>query len=385
MAEETWPGLRIRSFSLESTGSGPLYQLLVQDGQFVAEVGRLGHGLQVWLQAIWFLSRLGPGTPTLVLDEPDVYLHADLQRRLIRRLLKLTNQIVITTHSVEILSEVNTENVIIVDKSKNVSKFASSLSAVQRLVDSLGGGHNLTLSRLWTSKKLILVEGKDITLLKAIHKTMFPNTERSLDMIPNMPIGGWGGWNYAVGSNMLLKNSTGEKIKTFCILDSDLRSPEEIQKRIQDAKNKNVDIHIWSKRELENYIIAPSAISRIIRREGKKVPENIHEIVCNQLRSIAKDLKQEITLQMAELYQQANRGTGVKTALRHCEKEVAKKWASDEDQMSLAPGKDVISQLSHWSQGQYQSDLSPIRICRELRLDEIPQEMKNVITRLEEI
>ena len=86
---------------------------LVQDGHFVAEVGRMGHGLQIWLQAIWFLVR-SDRSQTLILDEPDVYLHADLQRKLIRHLLTLPNQTILTSHSVEILSEVAPDQILIV-------------------------------------------------------------------------------------------------------------------------------------------------------------------------------------------------------------------------------------------------------------------------------
>ena len=88
VAEDSWPGLRIRDLKLEQTDQGVRLSQLVQDGQFVAEVGRMGHGLQIWLQAIWFLVR-SDQSQTLILDEPDVYLHADLQRRLVRHLLAL--------------------------------------------------------------------------------------------------------------------------------------------------------------------------------------------------------------------------------------------------------------------------------------------------------
>ena len=78
LAEPTWPGLRIR----ELTDAHGKLALLVQDNDFTAEVAWMGHGLQMWLQALWFLARTDYGS-TVILDEPDVYLHADLQRKLI--------------------------------------------------------------------------------------------------------------------------------------------------------------------------------------------------------------------------------------------------------------------------------------------------------------
>lgn len=68
----------------------------------MAEVALMGHGLQMWLQTMWFLCRSSP-TATVVLDEPDVYMHPDLQRRLVRLVRGRYPQIIIATHSVEIV------------------------------------------------------------------------------------------------------------------------------------------------------------------------------------------------------------------------------------------------------------------------------------------
>ena len=42
-----------------------------------------GDGGQVWLQVLYHLHRLRD-VDVVILDEPDIYLHADLQRRLVR-------------------------------------------------------------------------------------------------------------------------------------------------------------------------------------------------------------------------------------------------------------------------------------------------------------
>jgi hypothetical protein len=72
LAEASWHGLRVEPVERQVTDKGPMLSMYVQDGDFVAEVASMGHGLQMWLQNIWFVSR----TPTdgiVVLDEPDVY------------------------------------------------------------------------------------------------------------------------------------------------------------------------------------------------------------------------------------------------------------------------------------------------------------------------
>lgn len=83
MAESTWPGLQIRELIYDRSYPGDPIQLTIRDEDFVAEIGSMGHGVQMWLQTMWFLAR-SSGASTVILDEPDVYMHPDLQRRLIR-------------------------------------------------------------------------------------------------------------------------------------------------------------------------------------------------------------------------------------------------------------------------------------------------------------
>ncbi len=223
LAEETWPGLGIEPVREEHTKHGTLLSLPVRDGDFVAEVGWMGHGLQMWLQTIWFLSRT-PTDCTVVLDEPDVYMHPDLQRKLFRLTRGRFSQCIIATHSVEIMVESDPGTILIIDKRKKRSRYANSEPGVQMLIDQIGGLHNVHLARLWSARKFLLFEGKDLSLLKQFHWILYPDAELPIDALPALQIGGWNGWPYAVGSSMTLKNAVGDRITSYCILDSDYHS-----------------------------------------------------------------------------------------------------------------------------------------------------------------
>lgn len=70
----------------------------------------MGHGLQMWLQIVWFLARAARNA-TVVLDEPDVYMHPDLQRRLLTLVRNRFAQLLIATHSIEIVSDVDSRSI----------------------------------------------------------------------------------------------------------------------------------------------------------------------------------------------------------------------------------------------------------------------------------
>jgi hypothetical protein len=255
IVEETWPGVSIKELIYASLNPGTQLHLEVRNEDFVGEVALMGHGLQMWLQTMWFLA-LSRDTHTVILDEPDVYMHPDLQRRVIRFLRGRHPQCIVTTHSVEILSEVQPKEILIVERKNQRSKFADSHPAVQLLVDSVGSMHNISLARLWRSRRLLLVEGNDISFLKAFQNVLFPESLQPIDALPFMSIGGWGGWSYAIGTAMLLQNETGESIITYCLLDSDYHSPDEITERRDQARERNVQLHIWSSKEIENYLLS---------------------------------------------------------------------------------------------------------------------------------
>jgi energy-coupling factor transporter ATP-binding protein EcfA2 len=159
LAESTWSGLRI--VDLEGKGGMPgdaELSLLVQDAGFVAEVGWMGHGLQIWLQLIWFLTRssdpeIDPDEDTFIFDEPDVFMHADLQRKFIRVLRKFKQQVIIATHSTEMLAEVEPEQILIVDREKRRSNFATTPPSVQVVLNRIGSAHNIQLARLWSARR----------------------------------------------------------------------------------------------------------------------------------------------------------------------------------------------------------------------------------------
>ena len=176
IVEETWPGVQVRELRSPRSLPGEPLSLMVRNEDFVAEVASMGHGLQMWLQTMWFLAKV-QGVSCVILDEPDVYMHPDLQRRLIGYLMRRHEQVIVATHSVEMMSEVGPEDVLIVDHRRNTSSFASDVTAVSDWLEHIGSVHNLQLARLWNARKCLLVEGRDMKLLSVVHRTLFPESE----------------------------------------------------------------------------------------------------------------------------------------------------------------------------------------------------------------
>lgn len=369
--------MRIRSFEGREglPGSDDKLSLLIQDGSFVSEIGWMGSGLQMWLQIMWFLSRVNE-EEVIILDEPDVYMHPDLQRRLIRLLKNRYKQVIVSTHSIEIISEVEASNILIIDKQKQKSLFANKVPVVQSILNSIGSIHNLQLTKLWASKKLLIVEGDDIDILKRLQNTLYPKTDEAFDSIPNFDIGGWGGWNHARGSSMLLKETVDYNVKIYCLFDSDYHTDTEITSRKEEAVKHKVNIHIWKKKEIENYLVIPTAILRILKEESKKAANLIVSDIENIITEIANEMKDELIDKLADGVQKDNRKHSVSSA---------RKIAISKIDMLVdrVCGKDLISLLSKWTQANFKVSLSPIKLSSCLLANEIDNEIKDVLRAIE--
>lgn len=381
IAEETWPGLRINSFIGRGGESGDPLQLLVRNDDFVAEISWMGHGLQMWLQAIWFIARSG-SAKVVMLDEPDVYMHPDLQRRLIRFLKERFPQIIITTHSVELLSEVDPREMLVIDRRLRISAFADTLPAMQRAIDGLGAVHNLQLTRLWGAKQLLLIEGDDMDILRRFYDLVFPDALDSLAAIPNISIGGWSGWSYAVGSSMLLQNAGGEDISAYCILDSDYHTPDEIEARCKDARAKRVRLHIWERKEIENYLVVPAAIWRVIS-QSCSTPPSIDEIE-RKISEITETNKNEVYDNFSEFFLQEDRSRGIKAANAKARAHLDPIWLRNGERHYRVSGKTMLSGLSAWSKNQFDVSFGLAAILRSLRREDLPEEVIKVISAIEE-
>jgi predicted ATPase len=376
LAESTWHGLRVEPVHDDGTN----YTMLVTDADFAAEVGWMGHGLQMWLQTIWFIAKT-PAQATVVLDEPDVYMHPDLQRKLYRLIKTRFDQAVIATHSVEIMAEADPSEILIINNKRSRSQYANTEPAVQILVDQLGGIHNVHLARLWNAKRVILLEGKDLAFLKTFHAKLFPDAETPLDAIPNLSIGGWGGWAHAIGSSMALKNAVGDRITTYCIFDSDYHTAQEKAERCNQATERAINLHIWERKEIENYLLNPTVIARVITQRTKTTPptpKNVQEFL---LRA-GNDEKDTVFDAMATHLGHQDRALGTGGANKAARELLSARWKHDP--LHVVSGKALLSQLSTWAQENYGVAIGAMAITKAFHANEIPPELRTVITSIEE-
>jgi len=333
----------------------------------------------MWIQMLWFFTKNLDAT-TIVLDEPDVYLHPELQKRIVKIAKEYNKQLIITTHSIEIISEVDKSEIVILDKNKQHTKFVDELIEVQDILDKLGSSQVVNLVKLDKYNRIICVEGEDLGFLNIWHEKLFPESELSFKDVPSYKTGGWGSWDFEkVRAEKILKER--EDYSFYYIYDRDYHLNQIIKDREEEGKNKKINLHIWTKKEIENYLINPAVITRVINKAEEKISEKeVIEIIEN----ICEELKMKVIFKYTdEINKNSRRGEELSTIMQRVVEFVDDNWKDFAHKTSIVPGKEVMKRIRNKIKDDYNIQISNDKIAREFKKEEIEKEVREVIEKIE--
>ena len=157
LVESTWPRMSIRKPERPDVLEDRL-TMFVSENRIDRELYWAGLGFQIWCQLLTHISRCSE-SDLLIVDEPEVYLHPEVQRQLLGILREVQPDIVLATHSVEIMGEADPSEILLVDKSRRSARRLRDVEGVQQAVDKIGSVQNLTLTELARNKRMLFVEG----------------------------------------------------------------------------------------------------------------------------------------------------------------------------------------------------------------------------------
>jgi hypothetical protein len=144
--------------------SKPVLRMFCPEERIPREIFWAGFGFQVWCQMLTFIVQ-SKGMSLFIVDEPDIYLHSDLQRQLLGILKSLGPDILIATHSTEIITEADPDDLLVINKRFQSGKRLKDASQLQGIFHVLGSNLNPVLTQLAKTKRALFIEGKDFQLL----------------------------------------------------------------------------------------------------------------------------------------------------------------------------------------------------------------------------
>ena len=377
LAESTWEGLQVKPVESIFVDEGRILQFFLRVHDFEAEISWMGHGLQMWVQTMWFISQCPPHC-IVVLDEPDVYMHADLQRRLVRLITPMFSQLIIATHSLEIIEEVPSDSIIPIDSHKRTIKPIGDETGLHKLTEELGSPLNIDLARLFVSNRFIVWNGDDTDrkILSAFQSVLYPQDLHPIITFPKAFVDGWGGWKKAVTvADVFSLNRM--HVNLYCIFNPGYRTTEEVRQRRQEAKEKGINLHIWDKKEIDNYAINPDVIFRYLnsnKRQGDLTIEHLKEKMHDIIVGMHDDVLNGITVEL-----QMNEAGRDESAMEEAWEELNERW---QEPLDVISGRKFFNLLSVWTQENFGISISARQVLPCFRAQEVPYEVEYVISKI---
>lgn len=374
LAEETWNSLEISSPVFSQTDN--IISLIVKDNRFYAEIGKMGSGLQLWLQIMWFISR-SKDCDIIILDEPDIYMHSEMQRKILEIVRNNFSQVIIATHSLEIISRVDPECILEINKKNKTMQYANDVPSVQKIIDDIGGVSNLSLINLGRQRKCLFVEGNDIDILNRFNEKLYGHQI----CLPTFAFGGFSKISHLYGAAKLFFSETDNQIKCLAIADKDYRDERVVSNICKEAEGEHLTLHVWSKKEIENYLINPQILYKLIPNSAEiTYPEFLIEF-----EKLVDMEKESVFDSYATQYRvdckffQSDQQWDVATCNRKAREYLSKRWNSLDNKLALIGGKEFLGKIRNYFQENYKVSFSNKKIIDSCPVEMIPEEIKDVL------
>ncbi len=230
-----------------------------------------GSGFLQWTSIFCIL--LNEKVDVLLLDEPDAHLHATLQTELFKRLEDFSQinskQIILSTHSVEMIKNSDVFQIFSMDKLKYLSDEEGRIS----ILSGIGSKYLPQIYQLQQFKRIIFVENasdpKILSILGNISNIPFPS-----DVVI---------WQTTAShAERIFMFRELKKIipdlKGISLRDRDLESIEIVSdtlrhKGIRSKDNPDILCLQWRRRNIESYLLCPQAIALASQKSVSEIIE----------------------------------------------------------------------------------------------------------------
>lgn len=372
-----WLGdIRFDRLGQHFADEGMLVEAFFYEGQsrVPKEIVWAGDGIQVWLQLLYHVHRV-KDRQTIIVDEPEVYLHPDLQRRLVQLLESTGQQVIVATHSAEMLAESDGRLTVLVDRSRRRASRPRTNEELATLSSMLGTAFNLRLAKALRSKVAVFVEGTDMKVLREFAKTLGLDHIATENGITVIPLNGYSGWENVAPFKWLCGELLPDALQTFVVLDRDYRTDSDRQDTIDELGAAGVSGHVWSRKELESYLLNEATISRLSGIKESTVSDWIDDITATmEVDVFAKLLGEEL---------KARGGIDPTTVTARFKPRFDAAWSDSTYRRSVCPPKKILSGLNSRLHGAGKKTLSPTSLARAHIKTEIPREAAELLQAIE--
>ena len=391
LVQNTWPNMDVGQPERIATDKKPILKMLCPEGRIPREIAWAGYGFQVWCQILTQIVKAKKKS-LFIIDEPDIYLHSDLQRQLLGILRDLRCDVIIATHSTEIISESELGELVLVDKKNKHSKRIKNSPQIKDALKSVGTNLNVALTQVSKTGKVVFVEGTDMTLLSKLAKRAGYSDIASRRGFAVIPLGGF---RPEAAKQQLagMAEVYGDKISAALILDRDFRCEEEVRDLKSRCSAFLKITHIHRRKEIENYLLVPAAIDSCIqmviiesRKRGYKTGE-FHAFASVKLAEFAEANKSDSLAQFvtdyAAYYRPKSSGKSASTINKEAVIEFEAGWKQEANPSKKLSGKSALAYLASYVSDEFKVTLTSAAIIEAMEKEDISSDLIDLFSGLQ--
>ncbi len=207
-----------------------------------------------------FFIRHNVENAIIVIDEPELHLHPELSRQLIRNMKSIRNgnQIWVATHNSEIIDEAGRDKVIYIarDIETRKAKFIAG-NKEQEVLAQLKNMFGFS-GYIGVSKNLVFLEGDNSSQDRKFYSALLPGKNSNFKLVPSNSSNNLNRINSAILS--IMESNLGW-MNFHLIRDRDYLTEDMVAKYKSHTSGK---IFVLEKHELENYLINYDIISTVL-------------------------------------------------------------------------------------------------------------------------
>lgn len=389
--KSTWPGMDIDPPEIDFFDSKPILRMFCPEERIPREIFWAGFGFQVWCQMLTYIIKNKNSTLFLI-DEPDIYLHSDLQRQLLGILKNLGPDILIATHSTELVSEAEINDILVINKNNNSGTRIKDVGQLREVFNVLGSNLNPVLTQIAKTKRVLFVEGKDFQVLSKFARILgFEQVANRADFAA-VPVEGFNPTKLRAFKEGIEK-TIGYKIVSAVIFDRDYRSEAEVLEEKMDLETGNIFVHIHSRKEIENFLLIPESINDAIKLRIKErnkrlginvtIDENINDLLIRLSDTFKHKTQSQLQSHRIKFEKSKNPKIDESTIIESILGEFDTLWESLMDRLKLINGKDFLASLNTYLQDTYKITVTNSNIINSIERNQVPVELLEIIKKIE--
>ena len=379
----TWPGMDISP--PEVAADGMLSMFCLED-RITRELYWTGYGFQVWCQLLSHIFR-SQSRSMLIIDEPDIYLHANPQRQLLSILKASDPDVLMATHSSEIVAEADANDILVIDKTQRSARRVRSPEGIQSTLGSLGSIHVATMTAVAQTRRVLYIEGEDFRILRRFARRIGLSELGAGVGIAPFALGGFPSIQRIKAVTLGVSESIGGSLLFGGVFDRDFRPDEEIDQIINNLNSELALSVILERKEIENYLLVPTALDktldRLIRERDRRSGESATagRPIAEVLQEITAPMRTEVQAQYIAKRGEflAHSGIDASSISREAIEIFDRKWNDDQLRLHIVPGKRVLSELFSRVQGEYKVNLTAARIIDQLHESDVPEDLRQTL------